>query len=64
VAVQMVSGLRRGTAGEAGVVAAGEVGFLGRVYVMGDFTSPTPETLKRLRAIVNEAFGRSGAKVA
>jgi hypothetical protein len=25
---------------------------------MMDFTSPTPETLKRLQAIIDEAFGR------
>jgi hypothetical protein len=28
---------------------------------MMDFTSPSPETLKRLQAIIDEAFGRSGA---
>ena len=27
---------------------------------MKDFTSPSPETLKRLRAIVDEALGRGG----
>src|SRR5512137_851803 len=32
--------------------------FLGAVYEMQDFTSPTPETLKRLQAIIDEAFGR------
>ena len=37
-------------------------GFLGRVYVMMDFPSPSPETLKRLRAIIDEAFGRNGAR--
>ena len=36
-------------------------GFLGRVYEMQDFDPPTPETLARLRAIIDEAFGRSGA---
>jgi pyruvate formate lyase activating enzyme len=36
-------------------------GFLGRVYEMMDFPSPSPETLKRLRAIIDEAFGRNGA---
>ena len=35
-------------------------GFLGQVYEMMDFTSPTPETLKRLQAIIDEAFGRNG----
>lgn len=33
-------------------------GFLGRVYEMKDFDPPTPETLARLRAIIDEAFGR------
>jgi pyruvate formate lyase activating enzyme len=33
-------------------------GFLGRVYELEDFTSPTPETLHRLRAIIDEAYGR------
>ena len=32
--------------------------FLGRVYGMRDFTSPSPETVMRLQAIVDEAFGR------
>jgi pyruvate formate lyase activating enzyme len=32
--------------------------FLGRVYGLRDFTSPTPELLQRLRAIIDEAFGR------
>jgi pyruvate formate lyase activating enzyme len=36
-------------------------GFLGRIYEMQDFNPPTPETLKRLRAIIDEAFGRGGA---
>jgi pyruvate formate lyase activating enzyme len=35
-------------------------GFLGRVYEMQDFNPPSPESLTRLRAIVDEAFGRSG----
>ena len=38
-------------------------GFLGRVYEMQDFEPPTPESLARLRAIIEEAFGRqAGAK--
>jgi pyruvate formate lyase activating enzyme len=37
----------------------GKYGFLGRVYEMMDFTAPSPETLKRLQAIIDEAFGRS-----
>ena len=36
-------------------------GFLGRVYEMQDFDPPTPESLTRLRAIIDEAFGRSAA---
>ena len=34
-------------------------GFLGRVYEMQDFQPPSAETLARLRAIIDEAFGRS-----
>jgi pyruvate formate lyase activating enzyme len=34
-------------------------GFLGQVYELKDFTTPAPETLERLRAIIDEAFGRS-----
>ena len=34
-------------------------GFLGRVYELADFQSPTPESLARLRAIIDEAFGRT-----
>jgi len=35
-------------------------GFLGRVHEMQDFNPPSPESLTRLRAIIDEAFGRSG----
>jgi pyruvate formate lyase activating enzyme len=35
-------------------------GFLGRMYEMRDFEPPTAETLARLRAIIDEAFGRGG----
>ena len=35
--------------------------FLGRVYQMADFQPPTPETIRRLQAIIDEAFGRSGS---
>jgi pyruvate formate lyase activating enzyme len=35
-------------------------GFLGRIYEMQDFNPPTPETLKRLQAIIAEGFNRSG----
>ena len=31
--------------------------FLGQVYQLSDFKSPTPESLARLRAIIDEAFG-------
>lgn len=34
-------------------------GFLGRVYELEDFTPSSAETLARLRAIIEEAFGRS-----
>ncbi len=34
--------------------------FLGRIYEMKDFEPPKPETLERLRSIIDEAFGRSG----
>jgi pyruvate formate lyase activating enzyme len=37
----------------------GKYGFLGRIYEMQDFNPPTPETLKRLQAIIDEAFGRN-----
>jgi hypothetical protein len=30
---------------------------------MKEFTSPSPETLKRLGAIIDEAFGRGGAPI-
>ena len=33
--------------------------FLGRVYELEDFRSSTPESLRRLQAIIDEAFGRS-----
>jgi pyruvate formate lyase activating enzyme len=36
-------------------------GFLGRVYELADFQPPTPESLARLRAIIDEAFGRGTA---
>jgi pyruvate formate lyase activating enzyme len=35
-------------------------GFLGRIYEMKDFEPPAPETLARLRALIDGAFGRSG----
>ena len=36
-------------------------GFLGRVYSLRDFPSLPAETLRRLQAIIDEAFGREGA---
>lgn len=33
-------------------------GFLGRVYELNDFISPTTESLQRLQAIIDEAFDR------
>lgn len=38
----------------------GKYGFLGRVYELKDFPSLPDETLRRLQAIIDEAFGRSG----
>ncbi len=35
--------------------------FLGAVYEMEDFTSPSQETVRRFRAIIDESFGRSEA---
>jgi pyruvate formate lyase activating enzyme len=34
-------------------------GFLGRVYELADFQPPTPDSLAKLRAIIDEAFGRT-----
>jgi pyruvate formate lyase activating enzyme len=34
-------------------------GFLGRVYELADFQPPTPESLAKLRSIIDEAFGRT-----
>ncbi len=36
-------------------------GFLGRIYEMQDFNPPTPETMKRLQGIIDEAFGRKAS---
>lgn len=36
--------------------------FLGRVYELEDFTPPSPETVHRLQAIIDEAFGRRGTQ--
>ena len=32
--------------------------FLGRIYELDDFKPPTPESIARLQAIIDEAFGR------
>ncbi len=37
--------------------------FLGRVYEMADFQPPTRESLAKLQAIIDEAFGRTAARV-
>jgi len=37
----------------------GKYGFLGRIYEMQDFTPPSPETMKRLQAIISASFGRN-----
>lgn len=37
-------------------------GFLGRVYELADFQPPTPETLRHLRAMIDEAFGRGATE--
>lgn len=34
-------------------------GFLGKVYELSDFEPPTAESVTRLRAIIDEAFGRT-----
>ena len=36
-------------------------GFLGLVYELADFKSPTAESVVRLQAIIDEAFGRGGS---
>jgi pyruvate formate lyase activating enzyme len=33
-------------------------GFLGKIYEMQDFNPPAPETIRRLQAIIDDAFGR------
>jgi pyruvate formate lyase activating enzyme len=42
----------------------GKYGFLGKVYEMQDYNPPSAESLARLRAIIDEAFGRSGQAAA
>jgi pyruvate formate lyase activating enzyme len=36
----------------------GKYDMLGRIYELQDFEPPTEESLQRLRAIIDEAFGR------
>jgi hypothetical protein len=36
---------------------------LGRIYELQDFEPPTDESMERLQAIIDEAFGRSGQEV-
>ena len=38
----------------------GKYEMLGAIYELKDFEPPTEESLQRLRAIIDEAFGRSG----
>ncbi len=38
----------------------GKYELLGETYELKDFKEPTAESLERLRAIIDEAFGRSG----
>jgi pyruvate formate lyase activating enzyme len=33
--------------------------FLGKIYELDDFTTPSDESVQRLEAIIDEAFGRS-----
>jgi pyruvate formate lyase activating enzyme len=37
----------------------GKYDFLGRVYELADFKSPTPESVAHLQSIIDEAFGRN-----
>jgi pyruvate formate lyase activating enzyme len=38
----------------------GKYEFLGKVYELSDFTTPSDEVVQRFQAIIDEAFGRSG----
>lgn len=38
-------------------------GFLGKIYELKDFASPTPERMAYLRSIIDAAFGRGSAAV-
>ena len=37
----------------------GKYEFLGKVYELMDFTTPSDESVQRLQAIIDEAFGRN-----
>jgi pyruvate formate lyase activating enzyme len=37
----------------------GKYEFLGKIYELSDFTTPSDESVQRLQAIIDEAFGRS-----
>ncbi len=37
----------------------GKYEFLGKVYELQDYKTPSPELLAHLRGIIDEAFGRS-----
>jgi pyruvate formate lyase activating enzyme len=38
----------------------GKYDLLGQIYELADFEEPTEQSLQRLQAIIDEAFGRSG----
>ena len=42
----------------------GKYEFLGKVYELKDFTSPSPELLANFRGIIDEAFGRKAEAIA
>jgi pyruvate formate lyase activating enzyme len=42
----------------------GKYDYLGRVYELADYQSPSAELVKHLQAIIDEAFGRNGQKAA
>jgi pyruvate formate lyase activating enzyme len=42
----------------------GKYEFLGKVYELDDYKSPSPELVAQLQAIIDEAFGRTGQEAA
>jgi pyruvate formate lyase activating enzyme len=38
----------------------GKYDLLGQIYELADFEEPTEQSLQRLQAIIDDAFGRSG----